>query len=264
GSEADIMDKWVLRHNLSLLVEDMAEDFRFDCTKVAAFRERNIRSVMVSPLSVGEKVKGTMKVESKAPSGFSLDDSRILRSICDLGAVVLERADLFQKAQDLAIRDSLTSLFLREHFLVRLKEEIGQAYLTGTRIGILMLDIDDFKSINDTYGHVVGDLVLKKLAIVLNEVVGDTNSSICRFGGEEFTLFIVDCTRDGLYEVGKRIRKKVYKSIVSFRRKHISFTVSLGGVLFPEDGNDPTGLIDRADQLLYKAKREGKNRLCLP
>jgi diguanylate cyclase (GGDEF)-like protein len=260
--KGDIIDKWVVKNNQCLLVEDLTKDFRFDYNKMICFKERNIFSLIVMPLSVGDRIIGTMRIESKNPSQFSLDDSRILRSICDLGTVVLERAQLFKNIEELAVRDSLTSLFLRDYFFGRLKEEIRRSVLTRKGLGIIMLDIDDFKKINDTYGHVVGDLVLKKLSKILINVIGDTGNVICRFGGEEFILFVVSCDKKQLISLGEEIRKKVESAVVTFRRKNINFTVSLGAVSCPEDGTDLLDLIDKVDHLLYKAKKKGKNRLC--
>ncbi|MBD3246053.1 MAG: diguanylate cyclase, partial [Candidatus Omnitrophica bacterium] len=167
----DVVDKWVLKHNLSLLVENLTEDFRFDYNQVVAFRQRNIRSFVASPLSVGEKVLGIVRVESCVPQAFTLDDSRILRSVCDVAVVVWERARLFRKEEELAIKDPLTSLYVREHFFKRLDEELKRAELRDTGLGLVMFDIDDFKQINDSHGHVVGDIVLKRVAGILSDAV---------------------------------------------------------------------------------------------
>lgn len=260
--KGDLVDKWVLRHNQSLMIDDIMRDFRFDYNQVFAFKARSIRSFVVSPLSLGETIIGTMRLESKKASAFSLDDSRVLRSICDLGTIVLERASLFKKTEELATRDSLTSLFVRDYFFQRLDEETRRAHLRKSGIGILMLDIDNFKSINDTHGHIVGDLVLKKLARILMQTVGDSGNVASRFGGEEFILFMVECKRDELLSLGEKIRQDAEAATITYRRKKVDFTVSLGAVMYPDDAKEITELIERADQLLYQAKRSGKNRVC--
>jgi diguanylate cyclase (GGDEF)-like protein len=221
-----------------------------------------MRCFIVSPLVIGETILGSMRVESKNPSLFLLDDSRLLRSVCDLGALVLERAHFFKKAEESAIRDSLTSLFLRNYFFRRLKEEVKRAAMAKTSLGLIMLDIDDFKKINDSYGHTVGDLVIKKLAQILLDTAGNTANLICRFGGEEFMVCLVDCNRDRLHDTAEKIRSLAAETVVNFRRKEIRFTVSLGGVLYPDDSQDVLDLAGISDQLLYKAKKEGKNKAC--
>jgi len=124
-----VMDKWALHHNCSLLIEDLTKDFRFDANKIGAYKGRGAQSFIVSPLSVGHRLLGIVRAESNEPLNFTLDDLRFLRNICDLGTVVLERINLFASARDLAIKDSLTTLYLREYFLIDWRQS-----LTGLRI----------------------------------------------------------------------------------------------------------------------------------
>ncbi|MBU2102350.1 MAG: GGDEF domain-containing protein, partial [Candidatus Omnitrophica bacterium] len=228
-----------------------------------AFKERETHSVIASPLSIAERVLGVVRVESKKTYSFSLDDSRLLRSVCDLGVVVLERANLLRNMKELAIHDPLTGLFLRDYFFSRLKDETHRALSNHMQLGVLMVDVDDFKRINDTHGHIVGDIVLKRVAKVLHEIVGETGNILCRFGGEEFLALIVECNRERVVTIAEQLRCAIEETVVSFRRKDICFTVSIGALTYPADGLDAHGLLDVADKLLYKAKREGKNRVCL-
>jgi len=260
--KGDVLDSWVLRHNCSLLIEDLAKDFRFDYNKIDACMVRGMRSFILSPLSIDHTILGVARIESKNFSSFSLDDSRFLRNICDLGAVVLEKANFISRTQDLAIKDSLTSLFVKDYFFRRLSEECRRAKSRGIKHGIIMLDIDDFKKINDTYGHIVGDLVLKKLARIILKFSSGAGNVVSRFGGEEFTILVVECDKDKLLQIGERIRKTAEQSSLTFRRKKINFTVSLGATLCPDGDDNPLTITDKVDKLLYKAKRAGKNQLC--
>lgn len=260
--EGDVIEKWVLRNNQSILVENLTKDFRFDYNKIVAFTDRKVLSFIASPLSINERIVGTIRVESKKDSAFSLEDSRLLRSVCDIGVMVLEKANLFKSIEELVIKDPLTSLFLRDYFFMRLKEELQRVKVTGKKLGLIMLDIDNFKQVNDTYGHIVGDLVLKKLSKILTSIIGDSGNVVSRFGGEEFIFFAVESTRDEMIAIGEKIRKTVEETIISFRRKKVSFTVSMGLVMYPDSAVDILSLIDEADRLLYKAKAEGKNKLC--
>ena len=115
-----------------------------------------------------------------------------------------------------------------------------------------MIDIDNFKKYNDTYGHQVGDMVLKKVAKSIKEAI-DPSDFVGRYGGEEFSVFIVSNDREGVIEKAERIRKDV--------EKKTNVTVSIGVSFFPEDGEDSKSLIEIADQHLYRAKEEGKNRV---
>ena len=258
----DAIDKWVLKNNKVILIEDSASDYRFDFKSLSACSQRQMHSIISSPISIGSKLYGIMRLESRKPKVFSLEDSRVLSIICDLTAVVLERAYLFARIKELGIRDSLTNLFLRNYFRERLKEELERAFLKDTPLGLVILDIDDFKRINDTYGHTVGDLVLKKIASILQKNVKDSGNVVARFGGEEFVFLVVESDKDKVKGIAEDIRKKISRSTINFRRKHINVTVSLGLAMYPDDGIDIQPLLNAADRFLYQAKREGKNKLC--
>jgi len=259
----DAIDNWVLKNGQSLLLEDITKDFRFDYSRINTYRTRHCRSVIASPLAIGLRVMGLIRVEHPDPGVFNMEDSRILRAAADLAAVVLEKADVLRATEELAIRDPLTSLFLKDYFFQRLKEELSRAGAAGHKVGLGMLDVDDFKKVNDTHGHIVGDIVLKRLAATLREIVGDSGNLTCRFGGEEFLFYTVESSREQLIELAETLRKKVESSPVNFRRKKVHYTVSIGAAQFPEDGHDLLSLIDKADHNLYKAKHKGKNCLVI-
>lgn len=260
--KGDIVDFWAVRNNQSLLIDDISSDFRFDYNKVVGYRDRGIRSLVASPLAIGDKVFGVLRVESTQISAFNPEDFRIFRSLCDVSAVVLERAGLFCDIEALAIMDSLTGLFLRDYFFARLKEEAARAAKNKSNLGLIMIDIDNFKKINDLYGHTVGDIVLKRAAKVMQQAMGDSGNTACRFGGEEFIAFMVECDKERLLAKAQEVRAGVEASKVVFRRKQIAFTVSVGVVMFPVDGLDVLDLLDKVDHLLYAAKKQGKNRVC--
>jgi diguanylate cyclase (GGDEF)-like protein len=260
--KGDILDTWVVRNNQSILVDDLSKDFRFDYNRVIASHERHIMSFIASPLSVGERMMGAVRIESREVSRFSQDDFRILRCICDLAAVVLERSVLFRDIENLAILDHLTSLFLRDYFFARLKDQINHCASAKKHFGLIMIDIDNFKTINDTYGHVVGDIILKRTAKIFSSIAGGHNNVCCRFGGEEFIALISGCTPQQLHDTANDVCKAVASCGVAFRRKQINFTVSGGAAIYPNDGVDSLTLLDKVDQLLYKAKKSGKNKIC--
>ncbi len=258
----DLIDIWVLRNNQTLIIEDITKDFRFDCQGIKAYTERGVHSFIVSPLAISHKILGIARIECKKPGCFSIEDSRLIRNICDLGAVVLERTHLFRHAQDLAIRDSLTSLFVKDYFYKQLKRQIDEARQGNVKLGIIMIDIDDFKIINDTHGHIVGDAILRKISRILVRSAGGSGSIVSRFGGEEFVISLIGCDFNELEKIGEDIRASIESAGFLYRRKKIIFTVSCGISFFPNDGSDALGLMSRADKRLYIAKTKGKNKVC--
>jgi len=261
--EGDTFDYWVLKHNQDLLIEDITQDFRFDLEKIVSLKERVINSLIISPMSLGEKRIGILRIESKERKKFNFEDLRILSVIADLASAVIDRARIFKRVQELAIRDGMTGLYLRNYFNERLKEEMNRALRNRSPIGILLADVDFFKKLNDECGHIVGDLVLKRLSESLRDVIGDAGNIICRFGGEEFIAFLVSSSKKQTREVAEALRKKIETTPLGFRRKKINFTVSIGVACFPEDAKFLEDLIKKADDALYEAKRKGRNRVCL-
>ena len=263
NKQGDILDYWVLRHNQDLLIEDIAKDFRFDLEKIISIKERVVNSLIISPMSLGQKIIGLLRIESCERRRFNFEDLRMLSVVAGLASAVIDRAKIFTRVQELAIRDGMTGLYLRNYFNERLKEEINRALRSQTQIGLILADVDFFKNLNDEYGHVVGDLVLKKFSDILREVIGDAGNMICRFGGEEFIAFLVSSSKQQAKKVAENLRKKIEENPLSFRRKKIIFTVSIGVSSFPEDAKFLEDLIKKADDAMYEAKRRGRNRVCL-
>jgi diguanylate cyclase (GGDEF)-like protein len=166
----------------------------------------------------------------------------------------------FERTEKSAVTDHLTGLFNRGHFDDCLRKEINRCRRYGQTASLLMLDLDDFKSINDQYGHVAGDSVLRDVGRLLVQRVRDIDVA-ARYGGEEFSIILPETRRMSAYVVAERIRSEVERF---FKRKIINgrevrATLSGGIAAFPEDAEDPEALVIRADEALYRAKHAGKN-----
>ncbi len=260
AKKGDILDEWVFKQRQCLLVEDIKKDFRFSEEGFSGY-ERVFRSVISCPLMEGHKVIGTLRLENTAPYIYTSEDLRLLDIICDVGAVSLRNAILYKETMDLAIRDSLTGLFLRRYFLDRLKEEVSRSVRNNSSFSFLMIDVDDFKNYNDEYGHIAGDLVLKAISRVLLNFVD--SGIACRYGGEEFSMILPDVTKKEAQKIADNIRKALKKEDIELRRVKTHIAVSIGVAGFPEDAKAVDELIMKADERLYKAKREGKDRVVI-
>jgi diguanylate cyclase (GGDEF)-like protein len=157
--------------------------------------------------------------------------------------------------------DPLTGLYNRKYLDDYIDKFIAQAKRTQSTYGILMLDIDYFKMVNDTYGHDIGDKVIQALAEVLRSSIREADIAF-RFGGEEFLVLLHNCTQDGLKEVGEKIRKTFEKQIIEATpSKRFSKTLSIGSSLFPQDTDAIWKAIKYADIALYQAKESGRNKM---
>ncbi len=169
----------------------------------------------------------------------------------------------YESAYDKSITDPLTHVRNRAFFDEYLRDTTEQARKYGETFSVAILDIDNFKAFNDTYGHPVGDLVLKTTTRTIQETIRKTDI-LCRFGGEEFTLIFKTINLKDALVITEKIRTAVEKATLEHEGRNLSITISLGLTEFsPRD--DPALLIERADQALLRAKESGKNRVeCLP
>ena len=165
---------------------------------------------------------------------------------------------------DLSSRDALTGLANRRTFETALNREIDRVARSGEPALLLFLDIDHFKRVNDTYGHGVGDLVIKAVAEAINDCVRPMDLP-ARIGGEEFAVILPNCGAAFGQTVAERLRARVEHKIVSVGpQQHLGVTVSVGGAYAPQwVRSSPTLWVERADLQLYRAKSEGRNRTCL-
>jgi diguanylate cyclase (GGDEF)-like protein len=125
-----------------------------------------------------------------------------------------------------------------------------------------MLDIDYFKNYNDQFGHIAGDIVLKRVASVLRSFLDVNISLSCRFGGEEFLFYLTDSTKEDAIKTAELLRKKIEEEKIILRRQDTSVTVSIGMAFFPDGTTTSEDLIKLVDQRMYKAKSQGRNQIC--
>jgi diguanylate cyclase (GGDEF)-like protein len=278
AKKGDIFDLWVLRHNSPLLIVDAKNDFRFDTSASLGINGertqaidlekskdqelRPVSSLISSPLISEHRFFGTLRLDSPKANSFSQDDLRFLVKICDLGASALENSELFQRARNLAIHDSLTSLFTKGYFLERLREECLRAASLGSVFSLVLLDIDFFKNYNDRFGHAAGDIVLKNLSRNIIESLKDLSPIVSRFGGEEFCVILPGQDKKEACKAAGLLRERIENEGVILRRQKTNVTVSIGLATFPVDAASEGELIQKADKAMYRAKLEGRNRVC--
>ncbi len=163
---------------------------------------------------------------------------------------------IFERTQRRAMTDGLTGLFNRAYFTQALRREVQRARRHALKLSVAMLDLDDFKALNDSRGHAFGDRVLVRVAAMVTASLRQVD--VCaRYGGEEFALLLPDTDREGARIVAERIRARIADQLG--RRRGLAVTISGGVVTFPDDALDPTQLLREADRLLYRSKAEGKN-----
>jgi len=167
---------------------------------------------------------------------------------------------IYERTERSAVTDGLTGLYNHSFFLQALRQEVLRSKRHGLRAALLLLDLDNFKQVNDERGHVEGDRVLMRAAAVVREGVREIDVA-ARYGGEEFAVLLPDTSRLGAFVVAERIRRRLEER---FARGRSIVTISGGIAVFPDDAGTPADLIVQADAGLYGAKAAGKNRILLP
>lgn len=186
----------------------------------------------------------------------------LLESNRQLQARIEEIGQLQIALQELAVRDGLTALYNRRYLDETLEREVSRARREGNPLSLVMLDIDHFKRVNDTYGHQAGDEVLRVLAATLMADIR-TEDIACRYGGEEFLILLPGMPLASAMERAERWRSSVEGLSIAHGHLAIGFTISLGVAAYPEHGKTPDDLTRCADQALYRAKHEGRNRVVM-
>ncbi|HOW58924.1 MAG TPA: diguanylate cyclase [Candidatus Omnitrophota bacterium] len=259
AKQGDIFDFWCIKNRRRLIVMDSQEDFRFVLGDVE--KKENIRSLIVAPLFHEGRVMGTLAIHATRPNVFSHDDLRLLDAIATLASSAISNAMLYEKTEELAIKDALTGLFVRRYFFDRLKEEHRRTLLNKKTMSLLMCDLDHFKECNDRFGHQGGDLMLVQFSEILQKNL--KNVILARYGGEEFAVLLPETEKAEALKVAEQVRKAVEKTSFFIRREQVNMTVSVGLANLPDDTMDLEVLVQKADQALYRAKREGRNRVCV-
>lgn len=171
----------------------------------------------------------------------------------------LKRSRLYAKIQELSITDSLTGVFVRRYFLERFEQEILRSRHNKLALSLLLIDVDNFKAFNDTYGHLTGDAVLKEIAVIL--LASLRQIDMCaRYGGEEFCIMLPETNKEGALLVAERLRANIQEARIKVFNEELNCTISIGVAAFPDDDQQVNALLDKADKALYRAKMQGKNR----
>jgi diguanylate cyclase (GGDEF)-like protein len=205
-----------------------------------------------------------MHMSSHEPYQFTEEDTDLFTTLANQVAIASERAQLFQRVEQLAITDPLTGLYNYRYFRQRLNESLRQSERYERSASLLMMDLDHFKQHNDTFGHPSGDGVLRKLAEVVKDSLREVDF-FARYGGEEFSVILHDTDKQGATAVAEKIRVSVEKATFFGDHHHpvVHRTISLGVASYPVDAPTDEQLITEADTALYRAKEMGRNRVCV-
>jgi diguanylate cyclase (GGDEF)-like protein len=253
---------WVVKNQRELFLPDLREDVQLDgVSMVVIGKEKTNLSWMGVPLKAAN-VTGVISLASYKPNAFDSGDMELLSNLAQHVSLALDNTIRHAQVEEQARLDSLTSVFNHGYFLKKLAEQAQDASANNTPTSLIMLDIDYFKQYNDTYGHLVGDRILKTLCTAIKHHIKQTDA-VGRWGGEEFVISLPGASGLDALGVAERIGQTMASLRVEDReQKPIPVpTVSQGIAVFPFEADEIYRLVDLADRRLYIAKERGRNQI---
>ena len=241
-----------------LCIPDLAADSRVEATD--ACPEVDAGPALFVPMRRREHASGYLAAfRSRGAPVFSATDARQLSLLAAWTAMALENQRLSESVEKLAVTDDLTQVYNYRFLKLALKRELRRSARFGQELGLVMLDVDNLKGYNDRNGHLRGSYLLREMAALLARQVRSFDL-IAKYGGDEFTLILPQTGIEGSMAVAERMRRAVEEHAFPLEDAGV-ITISLGVAIFPRDAEDGQTLIRTADQALYVAKRQGRNRV---
>lgn len=243
-----------------LLVPDIESDKRFKRSN----RERYYTNSFISaPLQYQGSVQGVINVNNKRTrTPFSPEDLKLLEALAGHAAVALANAHSYEQMLVRAQHDTLTDLANHGHFWSLLDAELNRSERHSRQFALAILDVDEFKTINDRYGHMCGDQILREIATTIRHRCR-TSDQAARYGGDEFAVILPETGLEGAVAFSEQIRQCV-EAEVETPEDCAPVTISAGVASYPQDAGAAADLVKVADTQLYRAKHEGRNRVCAP
>ena len=224
---------------------------------VPVFAETHSR--MCIPLISFGQWLGVLALDSSKAECFHETDIKPLESVGDICATAIQNAYYVERVRQLAYIDGLTGIFNRRFFELRIAEELERARRYNGSLSVIMIDIDNFKRLNDEFGHLLGDEVLRQVSSVFSQQLRRMDV-VCRYGGEEFAMLLPQTSCDQALGVAEKLRREIAEW--QFPGVPRSVTISAGISSYPEQGRSRDEIVKAADAALYAAKQQGRNRVC--
>ena len=229
-------------------------DVKADPDYVGIYLETGSR--MCIPLVSFGQTLGVLVLDSAQPGSFSVSDIQSLESVADICATAIQNAHYVERVKQLAYLDGLTGIFNRRYFELRIQEELERARRFDSGMAVIMVDIDQFKRLNDEFGHLLGDEVLRQVSSIFSQQLRKIDV-VCRYGGEEFAILLSQTSQQHALGVAEKLRRMV--DSWQFPGVPRPVTISAGVATCPDHGTTRDELVRAADAGLYAAKQAGRN-----
>jgi diguanylate cyclase (GGDEF)-like protein len=252
---------WVARNRRPLVNGRPSADLDVAGSSVTT----TLQSSLVCPLIAGDRFIGTLAMYHTTPAFYREDHRRLLERVCEQAAAVIRNAGVFEQTQEASLTDPLTGLPNSRHLLMHVARELARATRLGSEVSLLVMDLNNFKDINDGYGHHVGDRALREVAKLLRATIRPYDICV-RYAGDEFIVVLVGCGRDEAenkrIELQRAIDEAEFEAVPGMT---VPLSISVGAAVFPADGDSYEWLLATADSRMYQhksaRKRDGGQQL---
>lgn len=247
--------RWIMEHGKPVIVKDIREN-PFNSNDI--FPDTGFHAFAGVPLVTESETFGVLYALDKKPRSYKDADIRFLSGLASRAATAIHKVKMFEELQRLSIIDELTGVNNRRHFFELARLEFIRAVRYGSALSAIMLDLDHFKKVNDTFGHAKGDTVLKEVIASLREKVRESDL-IGRYGGDEFVLLLPNSGLANAIQLAERLRSEIEKMSVGSDENQVNLTITLGVAAVTPKTSSIDDLIESADQAMYAAKSAGRN-----
>jgi diguanylate cyclase (GGDEF)-like protein len=245
---------WVAKAGESVIVPDVSKDTRF-FAKVDEKTKMETHSIVAVPVRFRDHVLGVIElINCVGPDGFSARDMALLEALADYAAIAIENARHVQRIHELTITDDCTSLYNARHLNFILDTEIYRSQRYGYQFSLIFIDIDHFKMVNDTHGHLMGSKLLAEIGQMIKGHCRLIDFAF-RYGGDEFVLLLPQTSKENAFIVARRLHRIMRESTwLKDDGLNVRITASVGVASYPTDSNNKAGLLHLADEAMYLVK----------
>ena len=251
---------WVAKHGERLIVPDVMTDPRF-AKRIDEMTRWETRSIICVPLRSKHRVLGVIQLVNVDMRGFSDQEVFFLQSLCDYAAIAIENARSVEKIQELTITDDCTGLYNARHLYKTLETEVYRSSRFWYEFSVLFIDLDHFKQVNDTHGHLIGSKLLAEIGYLIKAQLRLIDYAF-RYGGDEFVVLLPQTGKDAALVVGCRLRDSLRASMFcQDEGLNLNVRASIGLATYPHDAKTPHDIIRQADEMMYVVKNTTRDNI---
>ena len=251
---------WVAKHGEQVIVPDVLNDPRF-AKRIDEMTKWETRSIICVPLRSKHRVLGVIQLVNVDMKGFSDQEMFFLQSLCDYAAIAIDNARAVEKIQELTITDDCTGLYNARHLYKVLETEVYRSSRFGYEFTVLFIDLDHFKQVNDTHGHLIGSKLLIEIGYLIKAQLRLIDFAF-RYGGDEFVVLLPQTGKDSALVVAKRLRDNLRaSSFCTEEGLNLNVRASIGVATYPHDAKTPQDIIRQADEMMYLVKNSSRDNI---